>query len=135
MVDESDKYEEEIVWSDDYIIKSEIWTSWYGFLSDFSALVMYNQASKVSGKTYLSAIRNFNELYNKIGESLLEKWLDKEKYAELTAIYIKTIKGTKININEFEQIKQITNLWLSKSGMGDIKKANFNPFKAVRYNR
>ena len=135
MVDESNEYEEEVVWSDDYIIKSEIWTSWYGFLSDFSALVMYNQANKVSGKTYLSAIRDFNELYNKIGEALLEKWLNEEKYIELTLIYNKTIKGIKLNISNFETIKQIINSWLNKSGMGDIKKTNFNPFKAVRYNR
>lgn len=126
----------DIIYSDWYLVKQQIWVAWDKLRILFSKLVSYKlkDIDPKQSRSYISCCEALTITYLMIG-SRYEKHLEIEEVKFIKDTYNNTIKGIKPSFNTIASFVEITEKWFDVSGMSKIEREQQDPGDAVMEDR
>jgi len=113
--------DQERILGDYFVIKQEIFSSYFAFLDELSNLLIYEHINKVSRKTYLSVIKNLYRTFSKIGSARFKKFLSEDEFLDYQKINTFLLTKEKMSFLDFDQAKEILNVFMTTSKMDSIE--------------
>jgi len=113
--------DQEKILGDYFVIKQEIFSSYFAFLDELSNLLIYEHINKVSRKTYLSVIKYLYRTVSKIGSARLKKFLTEDEFLDYQKINTFLLTKEKMSFLDFDQAKEMLNSFMTNSKMDSIE--------------
>jgi len=127
----------DIIYSDWYLVKQQIWVAWDSLRIGFTKLVSYKLKGidPQESRSYISCCESLTLTYLMIGSRYAKHLEDKKEVALVKKIYNDTIKGKKPTFKEISQFIEITERWFDVSGMSKIEREQQDPGDSVLEDR
>ena len=121
--DDNQKQEkdQEKILGDYFVIKQEIFSSYFAFLDELSNLLVYEHINKGSRRTYLAVIKNLYRTVSKIGSARFKKFLSEDEFIDYQKINTFLLTKEKMSFIDFDQAKELLNSFMSNSKMDSIE--------------
>ena len=113
--------DQEKILGDYFVIKQEIFSSYFAFLDELSNLLVYEHINKGSRRTYLAVIKNLYRTVSKIGSSRFKKFLAEDEFREYQKINNFLLTKEKMSFLDFDHAKEILNSFMTNSKMDSIE--------------
>lgn len=128
---------ENIIFSDYYIVKNQIWTSWFNFIPRYTNLIKYSmQGIEIQESIkYQEAIEFMIQTYFNVGQARYEKYVkDVNRTKELKEMFNKILdKNAVPTLQNMRFFQQITDDFLRESGMANIDVEKRDPGQAMKW--
>ena len=126
----------DIIYSDWYIVKNQIWRSWDKLRMLFAKLVTYKlkDIDPQRSRYFVACCESLTLTYLMIG-TRYSKHLGPKQSIRLKEIYNNTIKGMKPKFKDIAEFIELTELWFDISGMSKIEREQQDPGDAVLEDR
>ena len=113
--------DQEKILGDYFVIKQEIFSSYFAFLDELSNLLVYEHINKGSRRTYLAVIKNLYRTVSKIGSARFKKFLSEDEFLDYQKINTFLLTKEKMSFLDFDQAKEMLNSFMSNSKMDSIE--------------
>ena len=113
--------DQEKILGDYFVIKQEIFSSYFAFLDELSNLLVYEHINKGSRRTYLAVIKNLYRTVSKIGSARFKKFLSEDEFLDYQKINTFLLTKEKMSFIDFDQAKELLNAFMSNSKMDSIE--------------
>ena len=118
---QKEEKDQEKILGDYFVIKQEIFSSYFAFLDELSNLLVYEHINKGSRRTYLAVIKNLYRTVSKIGSARFKKFLSEDEFLDYQKINTFLLTKEKMSFLDFDQAKEMLNSFMSNSKMDSIE--------------
>ena len=118
---QKEEKDQEKILGDYFVIKQEIFSSYFAFLDELSNLLVYEHINKGSRRTYLAVIKNLYRTVSKIGSARFKKFLSEDEFLDYQKINTFLLTKEKMSFIDFDQAKELLNSFMSNSKMDSIE--------------
>ena len=118
---QKEEKDQEKILGDYFVIKQEIFSSYFAFLDELSNLLVYEHINKGSRRTYLAVIKNLYRTVSKIGSARFKKFLSEDEFLDYQKINTFLLTKEKMSFIDFDQAKELLNAFMSNSKMDSIE--------------
>ena len=118
---QKEEKDQEKILGDYFVIKQEIFSSYFAFLDELSNLLVYEHINKGSRRTYLAVIKNLYRTVSKIGSARFKKFLSEDEFLDYQKINTFLLTKEKMSFLDFDQAKELLNAFMSNSKMDSIE--------------